>query len=82
MIKRKDLSDEQEKALQQMLEFVDSTGRQMILSGFAGTGKCISGDSIIWNSTGLSRLKSLSPKTQQVDSAVEHNMDVLGNPYR
>jgi intein/homing endonuclease len=78
MIKRKDLSDEQEKALHQMLEFVDSTGRQMILSGFAGTGKCISGDSIIWNSTGLSRLKSLSPKTQQVDSAVEHNMDVLG----
>lgn len=39
MITRKDLSDEQELALQAMLDFVDSNGRQMVLSGYAGVGK-------------------------------------------
>lgn len=39
MITRKDLSEEQEIALQYMLEFATGSGRQMILAGYAGTGK-------------------------------------------
>jgi hypothetical protein len=39
MITRKDLSDEQERALQYMLDFAVGAARQMILAGYAGTGK-------------------------------------------
>ena len=39
MITRQDLSDEQEQAMQAMLTFVSSTERQMLLKGWAGTGK-------------------------------------------
>ena len=39
MIERKDLSEDQEKALQHMIKFVSSTDRQMLLAGYAGTGK-------------------------------------------
>lgn len=39
MITRKDLSDEQEHALQYMLDFAVGSARQMILVGHAGSGK-------------------------------------------
>lgn len=39
MIERKDLSEDQEKALQHMIKFVSSKDRQMLLAGYAGTGK-------------------------------------------
>jgi len=39
MIERKDLSADQEIALQYMIEFVASANRQMLLAGYAGTGK-------------------------------------------
>ena len=39
MITREMLSEDQELALQYMLKFVKSTNRQMILQGYAGTGK-------------------------------------------
>lgn len=39
MITRKDLSDEQEIALKHMLKFVKGIEQQMVLSGYAGTGK-------------------------------------------
>jgi energy-coupling factor transporter ATP-binding protein EcfA2 len=39
MIERKDLSEDQEKALQHMIKFVSSRDRQMLLAGYAGTGK-------------------------------------------
>jgi len=39
MIKRKDLTEEQEDAFQHIISFISSTDRQMILTGYAGTGK-------------------------------------------
>jgi len=39
MISRENLSEEQEKAFNYILEFIDSNRRQMLLSGYAGTGK-------------------------------------------
>lgn len=39
MIERKDLSEDQEKALQYMIEFMTSANRQMLLAGYSGTGK-------------------------------------------
>lgn len=39
MITRKDLSSEQEQAFQDMLNFIGSKDRQMLLKGYAGTGK-------------------------------------------
>ena len=39
MITRQDLSAEQEQAFQDMLAFVSSKDRQMLLKGYAGTGK-------------------------------------------
>ena len=39
MIERKDLSEDQEKALQHMIKFVSSKDRQMLLAGYAGVGK-------------------------------------------
>ena len=39
MIERKDLSEDQENALQHMIKFVSSKDRQMLLAGYSGTGK-------------------------------------------
>lgn len=39
MITRKDLSEEQEKAFVYILDFLSSNRRQMLLAGYAGTGK-------------------------------------------
>lgn len=39
MITRKDLSDEQENALKKMLSFVRNRKQEMVLAGYAGTGK-------------------------------------------
>jgi len=39
MLERKDLSPEQEEAFQYILDFIKSNKRQMLLNGYAGTGK-------------------------------------------
>lgn len=77
MIERKDLSEDQEKALQHMIKFVSSRDRQMLLAGYAGTGKCLDSNSIIWTSNGLARLKSFSNDNHAYDTEIECDIPVL-----
>src|SRR5574343_1557810 len=77
MIERKDLSEDQEKAFQHMVSFVASNNRQMLLSGYSGTGKCLDENSIIWADNKLVRLKSLSTNMHELDSAIPIDLNVL-----
>lgn len=77
MITRDQLSEEQELALQHMIAFTKGTERQMLLGGYAGTGKCLDGSNIIWTSTGLKRLKSLSDHSHTPDTAIKCDLDIL-----
>lgn len=77
MITREQLSTEQEAALQHMLTFIKSTERQMLLAGYAGTGKCLDGNNIIWTDTGLKRLRSLSNSSHSDDTSISCDVNVL-----
>ena len=77
MIERKDLSEDQEKALQHMIKFVSSKDRQMLLAGYAGTGKCLDKNSIIWTDSGMVRLNSLSNESHLYNSEIPCNVNVL-----
>jgi exodeoxyribonuclease-5 len=77
MITRDQLSEEQELALQHMIAFTKGTERQMLLGGYAGTGKCLDASTIIWTSNGLKRLKSISNDSHVYDTALECDVDVL-----
>lgn len=77
MITRKDLSEEQEVSLQYMLDFAKGTSRQMVLAGYAGTGKCLDINNIIWTEKGFARLRSLTNSKHECDSAINCDLSVL-----
>lgn len=75
--RKKRFSEDQEKALLHMISFVSSKDRQMLLAGYAGTGKCLDSNSIIWTENGLIRLKSLSNLDHSYNTEIPVDISVL-----
>lgn len=77
MISRENFSSEQENAFVYMTKFVRSLDRQMLLQGYAGTGKCVDANSIVWTASGLRRISSYSNSSHLHDTSIDIDVNLI-----